>query len=106
MINQNNRKHIAIIGAGGWGTALAMVLSSNFESVVLWTRNKDQASEINSKRTNSKYLSINEIPQNIIATTKPDDIKDIDVIVNAVPTQYIRNYYKNYNLVINNKYII
>jgi len=102
----NNRKHIAVIGAGGWGTALAMVLSTNFESVILWTRNEDQANEINSKRTNSKYLSVSEIPSNIVATTDPNDIKDIDIIVNAVPTQYIREYYKKYDLKIRAKYII
>ncbi len=106
MTNLNNRKHIAVIGAGGWGTALAMVLSSNFDTVTLWTRNEDQANEINTNRTNSKYLSLSDLPQNIIATTNPDDIKDIDVIVNAVPTQYIRDYYKNYELDIKDKYII
>lgn len=106
MINTYNRKHIAVIGAGGWGTALAMVLSANFESVILWTRNEDQANEINTNRTNSKYLSITEIPQNILATTNPNDIKDIDVIVNAVPTQYIRDYYKKYQLDIKDKFII
>lgn len=106
MINPNNRKHIAVVGAGGWGTALAMVLSTNFESVILWTRNEDQANEINSKRTNSKYLSVTELPHNIVVTTNPKDIKDICVIVNSVPTQYIREYYKKYNLDIKDKYII
>ena len=106
MINPNNRKHIAVVGAGGWGTALAMVLSDNFESVILWTRNEEQADEINSKRTNSKYLSVSDIPTNIIATTNPDEIRDIEVIVNAVPTQYIRDYYNKYNLDIKNKFII
>ena len=106
MINTYNRKHIAVIGAGGWGTALAIVLSANFESVILWTRNEDQANEINTNRTNSKYLSITEIPKNILATTNPNDIKDIDVIVNAVPTQYIRDYYKKYHLDIKDKFII
>lgn len=106
MTNLNKQKNIAVVGAGGWGTALAMVLSTNFESVTLWTRNEDQAFEINNNRTNSKYLSVAEIPNNIIATTNPEDLKSIDVVVNAVPTQYIREYYNKYNLEIKNKYII
>lgn len=106
MTNLNKQKNIAVVGAGGWGTALAMVLSTNFESVTLWTRNEDQAFEINNNRTNSKYLSVAEIPNNIMATTNPEDLKNIDVVVNAVPTQYIREYYNKYNLEIKNKYII
>jgi len=102
----NKQKNIAVVGAGGWGTALAMVLSTNFESVTLWTRNEDQAFEINNNRTNSKYLSVAEIPNNIMATTNTEDLKNIDVVVNAVPTQYIREYYNKYNLEIKNKYII
>jgi len=106
LTNLNKQKNIAVVGAGGWGTALAMVLSTNFESVTLWTRNEDQAFEINNNRTNSKYLSVAEIPNNIMATTNPEDLKNIDVVVNAVPTQYIREYYNKYNLEIKNKYII
>jgi len=106
LTNLNKQKNIAVVGAGGWGTALAMVLSANFETVLLWTRNEDQANEINKKRTNSKYLTVTDIPSNIIASSNPNDIKDINIIVNAVPTQYIREYYKKYSLDIKNKYII
>lgn len=106
MINPNLRKEIAVIGAGGWGTALAMVLSNNFDKVILWTRNEDQAEEINKNHTNQKYLPIAQIPKNIIASTDPESISNIEVYINAVPTQYIRNYYKDYNLDLDNKYIV
>ncbi|MEZ4723665.1 MAG: NAD(P)H-dependent glycerol-3-phosphate dehydrogenase [Candidatus Kapaibacterium sp.] len=106
MINQKDNKNIAVVGAGGWGTALAMVLSENFDSVIVWTRNEDQADEINLKRTNSKYLTVNKIPSNVVATTNPDDIKDIKFLVNSVPTQYIREYYQKYNINLKDKYII
>ena len=106
MINQKDNKNIAVVGAGGWGTALAMVLSENFDSVIVWTRNEDQADEINLKRTNSKYLTVNKIPSNVVATTNPADIKDIKFLVNSVPTQYIREYYQKYNINLKDKYII
>lgn len=106
MINSNSRYKIAVIGAGGWGTALAMVLANNFESVYLWTRNQIQADEINNNRTNLKYLPSAIIPNNIISTTDTNDISDIDIFVNAVPTQYIRTYYKDYNISLEDKQIV
>lgn len=106
MINPKLRKEIAVVGAGGWGTALAMVLSNNFEKVILWTRNKKQADEINNNHTNLKYLPSALLPKNIVATTNPESISHIEVYINAVPTQYIRNYYRDYKIDLDNKYII
>ena len=49
-------KKVSVLGAGSWGTALAMVLSENSEKVVLWTLSKEQCEEINNEKTNLKYL--------------------------------------------------
>ena len=97
---------IAVVGAGGWGTALSIVLSNNFNEVFLWTRNDYLAVEINERRTNDRYLPDAEIPLNVYATIEPNAIRDIDIIVNAVPTQYISSYYKEYDIDISGKKII
>lgn len=49
-------KKVAVLVAGSWGTALASVLASNELDVVMWTRSEEQAAEINTQHTNTRYL--------------------------------------------------
>lgn len=85
-------KKVSVLGAGSWGTALAMVLSENSEKVVLWTLSKEQCEEINNEKTNLKYLKDVEIPQNIVGETDIEEaVKDSELIVLAVPSQAIRS---------------
>ena len=59
---------IAIIGAGSWGTALAIVAARAGHNVRLWSRSSDVVSSINEQRVNSRYLSSTSIPEGVIAT--------------------------------------
>lgn len=61
-------KRIAIIGAGSWGTALAVVAARAGHSVCLWSRNSEVVSSINERRVNSRYLTSTSIPENVNAT--------------------------------------
>ncbi|MDF2835546.1 MAG: Glycerol-3-phosphate dehydrogenase [Paenibacillus sp.] len=70
-----NRK-AAVLVAGSWGTALASVLASNGYHVSLWTRNEEQAEEINTKKQNGKYLPGCELPSGIEATTDMASVLD------------------------------
>ncbi|WP_379129154.1 NAD(P)H-dependent glycerol-3-phosphate dehydrogenase [Paenibacillus sp. sgz500958] len=60
---------VTVLVAGSWGTALATVLASNHSEVYLWTRNPEQAAEINGSHTNHHYLPEIQLASNIIATT-------------------------------------
>ena len=61
-------KQIAIIGAGSWGTALAVVAARAGHAVRLWSRNSDVINSINGQRVNSRYLSSTSIPEGVVAT--------------------------------------
>src|SRR5690625_5933633 len=82
---------VTVIGAGSWGTALAIVLAENDHQVNLWTHRKTQAEEINRTHKNKQYLDV-MMPENIIAYHQLDEaINNIDAIVLAVPTKAIRD---------------
>lgn len=61
-------KRIAIVGAGSWGTALAVVAARAGHSVQLWSRSAEVVSSINEQHQNSRYLTATSIPASVNAT--------------------------------------
>jgi len=84
-------KEIAIIGAGSWGTALAVVAARAGHAVRLWSRNPAVVSSINERRVNSRYLSSASIPSGVVAT---DDLEaalhGAPMVLIAVPSHAAR----------------
>lgn len=82
---------VTVLGAGSWGTALAIVLSENGHDVLLWTHREDQAIEINRQHTNAKYLPNTKLPESLHATHQlAVAVAHASTIVVAVPTKAIR----------------
>lgn len=87
--------NVAVIGAGSWGTALALVLADNGHQVKLWTRRREQAEELNKYHTNEMYLPKRTIPASIVATTDIENcVRAADYILLVVPTQAMRETVK------------
>jgi len=85
------REKVAVVGAGSWGTALALVLADNGHEVRLWGHNPSQIDEINQKHTNTKYLGDVILPEGIIGYSSLEEaLADLDTIILAVPTKAIR----------------
>ncbi|SEN42501.1 glycerol 3-phosphate dehydrogenase (NAD(P)+) [Amphibacillus marinus] len=83
---------IAVLGAGSWGTALAMVLNDNGHHVSLWTNNQIHADEINKMHKNSAYLPDVTLPNSIIAHVDlKQALADTTAIVFVLPTKAIRS---------------
>ncbi|MEK4301299.1 NAD(P)H-dependent glycerol-3-phosphate dehydrogenase [Oceanobacillus sp. FSL W8-0428] len=81
---------IAVLGAGSWGTALAIVLADNGHKVRLWAHRKEHADEMNQTHRNEKYLDV-EIPDTITAFYNMEEaVKDAEAIIVVVPTKAIR----------------
>jgi glycerol-3-phosphate dehydrogenase (NAD(P)+) len=82
---------ITVIGAGSWGTALAIVANSAGHEVRLWSRDAAQAEEINSFRRNPRHLSVISIPKEIIAFS---DLRSAclgaESLILAAPCQALR----------------
>jgi glycerol-3-phosphate dehydrogenase (NAD(P)+) len=85
-------KQIAIIGAGSWGTALAVVAARAGHGVRLWSRNAAVVSSINQQRVNSSYLSSTSIPDGVNATGDLNAaLHDASVVLLAVPSHAARD---------------
>jgi glycerol-3-phosphate dehydrogenase (NAD(P)+) len=83
--------NISVIGAGGWGTALANLLAEKGYDVKSWAYEKEGAENINIHNENKQYLKDKRLSRRLIATTKLDSIvPDSDVIISAVPSAFVR----------------
>lgn len=94
---QTKRKIALVIGAGAFGTAIAQVLASNFEKVILKVRSEDVYLAIK-KGENSVYLPGLKIASNIDAALTWEEVdsyndRDINLIVSALPTTGIAEYF-------------
>ena len=78
----------SIIGAGSYGTALAVSLTRNGKKVLLWAREADCVLEMRKSRTNSIFLPGISFPETLDVT---DDLKEAmsgsDIILLAVPSK-------------------
>ncbi len=98
-----NSKDIAVLGAGSWGTALALVLADNDHNVRLWGHNAKHIEEINRTRMNQKYLPNIALPDQIVGYSDLSKaLEGLDTIILAVPTKAIREVLGNVKEVVNN----
>ncbi len=80
-----------VLGTGAWGTTLAQVIVDAGHEVLMWGRNSDVVTEINSLHTNEKFLPGSILPESIIATTDIERaLQFSDLIILAVPAQTLR----------------
>jgi glycerol-3-phosphate dehydrogenase (NAD(P)+) len=80
----------AVIGAGGWGTAISLLLAERSHDVTLWARSAERAEEINITGKNERYLPGISIPTTIKVTNNPESLRGIDLYIFAVPSQSLR----------------
>lgn len=81
-----------VLGAGSWGTALAILMAEQGSQVSLWHRREDLVEELRSTRENSKYLPGKLLPENVDPTVDLQEaITDSEVVVLAVPSHAIRS---------------
>lgn len=86
------KRAIAVLGDGGWGTALALYLAGRGFSVCLWGAFPQYVRELNTKRVNRKFLPGVAIPKSIrITADLSAALHGSTVAVLAVPAQYMRS---------------
>ena len=83
-------QNISVIGAGGWGSALAQLLSSHGRPVTLWAHEPAQAEEINTQHTNRLFLEGVTLAPNIRATADMKEAAQADLCVVVPPSQFLK----------------
>lgn len=91
VLMDRKSEKIAVLGAGSWGTALAMVLADNGHEIRLWGHNPAQIEEINQDHTNKKYLPGITLPSSVKGYSSLHAALDgMKMVIMAVPTKAIR----------------
>ncbi|WP_347352251.1 NAD(P)H-dependent glycerol-3-phosphate dehydrogenase [Intrasporangium sp.] len=82
--------HVAVMGAGNWGTAFAGILADAGATVLMWSRRQEIADQIN-QGCNVEYLPGLQLSPTIRATVDPEQAcAGSDIVVLAVPSQTLR----------------
>lgn len=82
----------SVLGAGAWGTTLAIVLHYNGHDVTLWEYKKPYAKELKKLRENKTYLPGVQLPAEMEITSNLNDaVNSQNMIVLAVPSQFLRS---------------
>lgn len=82
---------ISVLGAGTWGTALAILLSNNGHNVILWSKLQREIEALRADRTKIPNLPGSVLPENIQLTYEIQEALDEpDIIVSAVASPYTR----------------
>jgi glycerol-3-phosphate dehydrogenase (NAD(P)+) len=80
-----------VLGAGAWGTALALLLAEKGGEVLLWTRRRELCDAINASHENTRYLPGARLPRNVRATDSiPSALEGAAMIVFVVPSHATR----------------
>ena len=82
---------IAVLGAGAFGTALAIALAQKTE-VLLWSHKPDHAEDMRRMGRNRARLPEHAFPRSLRASSDLADIQTIDVVLIAVPMQKLRGF--------------
>lgn len=81
---------IAVLGAGAWGSALAISLSDR-HSICLWTKDPDHAFEMNAQRINQRFFPGYPLPRTLEITSKLSEALDCaDLTIIVVPVAGLR----------------
>ncbi|HEV8632274.1 MAG TPA: NAD(P)H-dependent glycerol-3-phosphate dehydrogenase [Thermoanaerobaculia bacterium] len=83
-------KNVAVVGAGSFGTALAVHAARAGCAVTLWARRAEAAADLAREHRNRRYLPEAELPAAINTTTDLGDVVDRDVLLMAVPSHGYR----------------
>ncbi len=86
-----NLKRTAVLGAGSWGTALAILWAKRGNHVTLWGHNEERTERLRATRENTAYLPGLSLPDSIQVTSQLSDCAEADLLVFVTPSTAVRS---------------
>src|SRR4051812_21659648 len=84
-------RRLCILGAGSWGTALAIAFAGRFEHIHLWAHNAENASAMQATRENARYLPGFTIPVNVnISALGEPCLEGAEFVIGVVPSAFLQ----------------
>ncbi|MEA3213727.1 MAG: glycerol-3-phosphate dehydrogenase [Chthoniobacter sp.] len=83
-------EHVGILGAGSWGTALALLLHENQHRVIVWGHDDAHIAQVTRERVNTAYLPGVPLPEAIVFTPKLEALAACDLILFVTPSKAVR----------------
>jgi glycerol-3-phosphate dehydrogenase (NAD(P)+) len=96
---------IAVIGAGGWGTALAIQAQKKNE-VTLWVHTDVEARPLLEKRENPDYLPGVKIPESVRVTTDIHTAAEADILLFVTPSKFFRSVAARFKPAVTGRHIL
>jgi glycerol-3-phosphate dehydrogenase (NAD(P)+) len=82
---------IVILGAGAWGTAIALALDRRGgHRITLWSHSDDEAGQIAAARENILFLPGFPLPKDIAITSADGVVAEADIVVSVIPSEFLR----------------
>jgi glycerol-3-phosphate dehydrogenase (NAD(P)+) len=81
---------VGIVGAGAWGTALAVTSRRAGRDVLIWAREPETVADINQKHRNETYLPGVKLDPAIESTARLNEVATCDLLLIATPAQHVR----------------
>jgi glycerol-3-phosphate dehydrogenase (NAD(P)+) len=82
---------IIILGAGAWGTAIALTLSRRGgHHITLWSHSEDEARQIADARENTLFLPGFPLPADIAVTANEAAVAEAEIVVSVIPSEFLR----------------
>jgi glycerol-3-phosphate dehydrogenase (NAD(P)+) len=82
---------IAIMGSGGWGSAMGMMLARHGHEVTLWSLFQEEVDTLNREREHKKLLAGVKYPDSVVITTDVTCCQRADIVIMAVPSFAVRS---------------
>jgi len=92
-----NKRKIAILGDGAWGTTLAILLAEKGHNVSLWGAFSNYIQIVKKMRENEKFLPQFKIPDTVNITDNAHDAANqADIVIIAIPSKFLRKTLTNF----------
>ncbi len=98
---RSQREPVAVLGAGTWGTALAVHLGRCGVPTRLWGRDPNRLAEMAASRENHRYLPGLTLPQEVLVTASaPDALQGAAIVIVVVPSHFVEGILRSVESVV------